>query len=411
MKRFLAGLGTAWTVVGLTLLAMALINQLLVWVLPAPDQGALVVEGAVAPDNSVADAYEDAYWRKDYWAEHGDARGTEWRSYVYWRRTPFQGEMINVDLHGFRNGWQNADAKADAPQVWVFGGSLVWGTGVPDAFTLPSQLAFLYAKKDQEHPVRVLNFGESGYVSGQSRLAFAQALACGGQKPALVIFVDGANDVFAAFQAERAGIPQNEQRRATEFNSSQRPGTLLSAWFNRLDGVEHLRAWGAAAPNLLPVGDLAQSVVRSYLAYVDQMQALADANGIATAFVWQPHLFAKQQLSRDEQAIVNASFRRHRDLQLAADQSLAAALAESPRSLINLAALFADEPQPRFSDFVHVDDQGLETLARAIFAELPEILPVDDESAAESADTKTTNEPPSPLATSCQDLPVVEISE
>ncbi len=405
LKRIIAAIGSAWAIVGLTLLMLLLINQLLVWVLPEPSDGERVVAGATAPDNSVADAYDDAFWAKDYWADHDRSRTTVWHPYVYWRRAPYAGEMINVDAHGFRGGWQNADAKADAPQIWVFGGSLVWGTGVPDAFTLPSQLAFLYAKRDQETPVRVLNFGQSGYVSGQSRLAFAQALACAGQLPELVIFVDGPNDVFSAFQAERAGIPQNENRRGLEFNSSQRPGDLLAAWFNRLDGVEHLRAWGAPPPELIDVQRLAGSVVDAYLAFVAQSEALAQANGIGTAYVWQPHLFAKQVLSEDEQAIVNASYKRHRELQLAADRALAQRDFDASPAVLDLAALFADEPQARFSDFVHLDDQGLETLARAIFDQLPPLReqPADHDSEQSTAAAK----PPAPAL--CVDMPVIEI--
>lgn len=409
MKRFFGGIRTAWSIVGLTLLMLVLVNQLLVWTLPAPLEAEQIVAGAEAPDNSVADAYADAHWAKDYWAEHGRSRANDWHSYVYWRRAPFSGDLINVDAHGFRRGWNNADADESAPQIWVFGGSVVWGTGVPDAFTLPSQLAFLYAKKDQERQVRVLNFGQSGYVSGQSRLAFAQALACAGQKPELVVFVDGANDVYAAFQSERAGSPQNEHRRATEFNSSQRAGRLLAGWFNRLDGVEHLRAWGAEPAQLKPIAELAAAVVQKYLAYAEQARALADAQGIASVFVWQPHVFAKNSLSKDEQAIVDASFARHRDLQLAADQALGA---EPDAAILKFADLYADQPQARFSDFVHIDDQGLEALARAIFDHLPERPEAADAGAGGEGGPSEPQAPVvEPAALSCLDLPVAESKE
>jgi len=254
----------------------------------------------------------------------------------------------------------------------------------------------------------VLNFGQSGYVSGQSRIAFAQALACAQQKPELVIFVDGPNDVYAAFQADRAGAPQNEHRRATEFNSSQRPGALLGAWFNRLDGVEHLRAWGAEPAQLASVSDLAAAVVQRYLAYVEQSRALAAAEGIPSVFVWQPHLFAKQALSNDEQLIVNASYVRHRELQLAADQALSAAPPSSAQ-IVDLANLFADEPKARFSDFVHIDDQGLETLARAIFEQLPPRPEVEE--GTEHIQAQLPAQPASSAPSACVDLPVVDVTE
>ena len=66
--------------------------------------------------------------------------------------------------------------------------------------------------------------GESGYVNTQSLLALELELR-GGNVPDEVIFYDGVNDVFSTFQNNEAGLPQNEQNRATEFNLLQSGGT------------------------------------------------------------------------------------------------------------------------------------------------------------------------------------------
>ena len=42
-----------------------------------------------------------------------------------------------------------------------------------------------------------------------------------GERPDVVIFYDGVNDTYSAFQQLRAGLPQNEFNREIEFNLSK----------------------------------------------------------------------------------------------------------------------------------------------------------------------------------------------
>ena len=60
--------------------------------------------------------------------------------YTIWDRRYHPGDLINIDLEGFRHTTNNSDAD-DALSVWVFGGSTAWGEGAPDDETIPSHLA------------------------------------------------------------------------------------------------------------------------------------------------------------------------------------------------------------------------------------------------------------------------------
>ena len=51
-----------------------------------------------------------------------------------------------------------------------------------------------------------------------------------GNIPDLVVFYDGVNDVFSAYQQGKAGIPQNENNREKEFNSIR--SKKRSLWFS-----------------------------------------------------------------------------------------------------------------------------------------------------------------------------------
>lgn len=91
----------------------------------------------------------------------------------------------------------------------------MWGSGARDSFTIPSLLSQILS----EHgiSIHVVNYGESGFVSTQEVIALMLQLKKG-NIPDVVMFYDGVNDTFSAFQHGIAGIPQNEFNRFREFN-------------------------------------------------------------------------------------------------------------------------------------------------------------------------------------------------
>ncbi len=162
----------------------------------------------------IADTYGDAAWINDYREEFRRAYIAQWRSYVYWRRTPYHGNYINVDANGLRltTSTEGAGKASGTPlKVFMFGGSTMWGVGARDAFTIPSIVARELQQKGVA--VEVVNFGESGYVSTQEVITLLLQLQKG-ERPALVVFYDGVNDIFSAYQQRMAGLPQNEFNRS-----------------------------------------------------------------------------------------------------------------------------------------------------------------------------------------------------
>ena len=70
--------------------------------------------------------------------------------------------------------------------IWVFGGSAVWGTGVDDENTIPSLIEKLTN-------ISTLNLGETGYNTTQELNLLLKELVK--HKPKKIIFYDGVNDV------------------------------------------------------------------------------------------------------------------------------------------------------------------------------------------------------------------------
>jgi hypothetical protein len=107
-------------------------------------------------------------------------------SFLEWRSKPFEGTAINI-LPPYGQRRTVGPAKPNMPTVYFFGGSTMWGSGVDDASTIPSQFAQVSGFPSE-------NFGETGYTAHQSLLLLIQLLQ-DGRRPSIVVFFDGGNDV------------------------------------------------------------------------------------------------------------------------------------------------------------------------------------------------------------------------
>lgn len=350
-------LAVIWLSLGLGLVLLVLVDAALKAVLKG-EKAQKVEAGVPLLARAAMPAVAD---QQGYWLEHDQARELQWRSYVYFRRLPFDGEHIHVDAHGFRRTVQSRNA---AGKLWLLGGSTVWGTGVDDAHTLASALARIST-------MQVGNFGESGYVSVQSQLSFFAALRCNGQGPDAAVFVDGVNDVYSALQARRVGLPQNESNRVAEFNLSRSAKAAGNALLTRMEGLQRLqqRWWGAESR--VDAATLAQAIADNYLAVTSQTRAVAQARGIPVLFVWQPNLFERANPTADERAVIANSEAQHYALQRASTQALRQRLAQQPRDdVVILSDVFDRDHRPLYFDYSHTGSVGNQILAEALWQQI-----------------------------------------
>lgn len=366
LRRLSTLVGQAWAILGLTLLLLLATDQLLRALLPDSGQLAALDPAAIAPGRARADAVAGDSWIDDYWKDHEASRYTDWVSYVYWRRRPYAGTIIRVDANGFR---VTPHAQAQHLRtLWLFGGSTAWGTGNRDGGTLAAQLEQVYAERAAELGVRVVNFGESGYVARQSLAAFQSALGCAQPAADMAIFLDGANDVFAALQSGAAGLPQNEENRRREFNSSRQLGAQLRAWALRLEGIARLIAPTPAARTADAERDLAAAVADAYLGQSRQAKALAAAYDVDLLYVWQPTAFDRAPARADEAAIVAASMAEHVRLQRQTRAAVQARLAgDASTTVVDLGGVFDAQQGALFFDFVHLSERGQRLLAERLY--------------------------------------------
>jgi hypothetical protein len=130
--------------------------------------------------------YVEIKWASTHFAEF-DSLGTNYFSYIGWRRTPFKGETITL-VGPLSQRATVGTPDSSKPSVYFFGGSTMWGTGVNDANTIPSLVTQLGGFRSE-------NFGESAWVAHQSLLLLVQLLQ-DGHRPNVVVFYDGVNEVL-----------------------------------------------------------------------------------------------------------------------------------------------------------------------------------------------------------------------
>src|SRR5882757_3830800 len=148
--------------------------------------------------------YKEVPWGAAYWREHARFLESWFESYPYglWRQRPFKGEFTNNNERGERRT-HNSDCSGDAPTIYVYGGSTVWGQGSPDWQTIPSELAKRFA--DDGRVVCIVNRGSDAWSSSENLIDVILEL----KRPDrgrldYVVFLDSCNDVTTPFV--RGGI-------------------------------------------------------------------------------------------------------------------------------------------------------------------------------------------------------------
>jgi lysophospholipase L1-like esterase len=253
--------------------------------------------------------YEAEEWSEAYWREHELALSQTYTPYVVWRNPPYSGEMINIDQNGVRQT-PGTDCGPASYEIFVFGGSAMWGWGAPDWGTIPAYLQD-ELQSAYEKSICIVNYAENAHVSTQGLIQL-QLLLQAGEEPDLVIFYDGVNEVLAASQTGEPILHQNYSQIASLFNNPQPP---LAKWLQSLRTfrlpylvVQQLSSPAFASDEATLTIDseqLGQTVADAYLNNYKTVEGLAAVYDFDYYFFWQPHIVVGgKALSPAEQNIV-----------------------------------------------------------------------------------------------------------
>ncbi len=330
--------------------------------------------------------------------------------YLGYRLTTLDGQYTNI-TDGIRKSYEPA-VSGDRVSVWFFGASALFGDGQRDEHTIPSEFARL-AEADGI-PVEVRNYGRPGTSMWQELELFEQVMATG-QKPDLVVFYDGFNDLAWQMNVRLSAEPDNIFETAgtdssttgatapgdagatvTPPSSSGDGGTSFSdvvgAYWDQsashhvYDAVHDLFA-GSDQPSVqfakgvdesavgvaqtsAQITEAATNAVSIQARAANVATAIAGGVGAETAFFWQPSVFTKQ-LVPDEKAYLKLTGYQPERWVPAVDQARAL-LKGTP--YVDLSTSLDGLPQPLLWDFVHTNEEGARLSAQAIYANLHDKL-------------------------------------
>lgn len=286
--------------------------------------------------------------------------------YYHWRKMPFQGNSIQIDNHLIRKTIKNPHPLAK--KVFLFGGSTLWGTGVPDQYTIPSLVQTLLGPGYD-----VYNFGETAFVSAQELNLLLEQLS-NGFIPDLVIFYDGANDTYAGLYAP--GRPRHPQFRGEDYQSKEELSYLINKIIEKTNYIaltERYKIWRKKdlqsvwdqniAPNL---EKNALETIKHYSHFIKQVNALGKAYGFEVHYFWQPTLIlGNKPLAASEQEILAttspALVSSYQQMYKMAKTEL-----QKEKNFHYIAEIFNETTEPLYFDCHHMGPKGNQLVAEAI---------------------------------------------
>lgn len=381
-----------WCIVGLAAILFLAVDRLAAWLWDDSGVGVLVQSAPFRQASPALDDYDLASLAQEIEATHDSpfvATRFRWEPLVYWRSQTHAGRWINVNERGLRRttspGASSISKSNEAIQIFCFGGSTMWGACVPDEATIPSQLSAHLARAGAA--ATVTNFAQMGYVSTQSRITLEQELTRG-NRPDIVVFYDGFNDVGAAMANPEPGLPGDEYQRPTRESHIRQPTLwglgdhyLRSSFLARLfqpDWRQQVADQIARNVSNVDTDQLAVHAVERYLNNLRIVQALAEKFDFEARYYWQPLLCTRRQPADGERSLagkepgVERIHQRARQA-LADTKHRRAAGDNAVDSLRDLSDVFdgsAWRDQTVFFDACHLGTVGNEAVAAALAEDL-----------------------------------------
>lgn len=330
--------------------------------------------------SSASPAYGGYSWAPEYWKEEhlrwSANKKLNYVPFLVWGERPWHSKYINVDENEAGNMRRTMNPTCGQPQrtvIWMFGGSTLFGMGVPDEATIPS---YLSQELNSNSPTcfAISNFGVEAYLTNQELILLVEQLKKG-RRPDLVIFYDGVNDSDAAVSP---GIPDAH----LEFGSTKsRVEGAVSSKLDFLRNSNSLKLAGALAARLrhselaaLPspeVSARASAALGNYEANINVTRMLGQAYKFKVYAFWQPSLaFGNKPLVPFERQLwdlgPNTSLATRHTI-LAAVNAEAARRSAQTGGFVFLGHVFDSVKEPIYiDDRMHVGPLGNEIVADAM---------------------------------------------
>ena len=285
---------------------------------------------------------------------------SQFSQFVGLRLGDLQSKYLNIVDEERRSWVPTTGACADLPEVWLFGGSTVFGVGQRDDHTIASAVARAAAANGT--PVRVRSFGVPGDVAWQENRRLELMLQSRDRAPDAVVFYDGYNDLeytSGLKWSDRGGVGDP----IGPLDRLHMP--VLDKLGAIADGDEYVvkvprtDTRNPRAPAVLGLQAAAQ-----YQAAEAEAATLLGARGI-------PYVRFNQPTLRSRATPVEGEFEVTPE-----DRTMYAAFRSAlPKGTIDLSGLFDGSPEPVYVDQVHTEEATNDQIARAVLLGLTQRAP------------------------------------
>jgi hypothetical protein len=310
-----------------------------------------------------------------FWTEFAQANKVTYHQYVLWRRAPHQGEFISINDEGVR---RTLHTRCDNQTftIWMFGDSVMWGPGAPDAETIPSFVAQDYQKANK--PVCIVNYAEKGWSNTQEMIELIEQLKHATRKPNVVLFYDGGTEAFAAYQSGQADVHSNFNLFKGFLDSWGNTQKAGFAYLRQTNTYRLLKRLSVKASSRLDQAKksseprdtkvLSEAVVVNYIQNMDIVDLLAKQYGFRAIFAWYPNMaVGHKQLTPYEQQVLGFEYQKFPDLG-AMYQAVYDRSGEIDRpNFYNLADALDDRKDSLYKGISHLNPEGDQIVAGRLF--------------------------------------------
>jgi lysophospholipase L1-like esterase len=275
----------------------------------------------------------------------------------------FKGEYFTIE-DGVR---RTTDAPEHArASIYVFGGSTIYGSEVPDEHTIPSYLQ-RKLRKAGFGSYRVVNFGVTSVSTSQQleRLVVAEIGA-----PDIVVFYDGVNDVLQGVLYGNSGGTIYGSDRSRSFGQR-----LLYRLSKNSVAARYALTRSNTHYEIANLGERVAATGERYRANLAAVERVARAKGAGFIHFLQPTLYSLARRTEYETKLTTFGF-----VPVQAEQAFGAAYPQL-RAIVeqrarhgsadfDLTAVFDALPEPVYLDGWHINHRGNEIVADHILAGL-----------------------------------------
>lgn len=331
----------------------------------APGAGRLVGLGdgdAPPPELSKANADMVA---EPWYPEWNAAYGELWeRGWISQYAGIEYGEVESPYLrfsNGVRRSWRAPAGRCTAPiDVWMFGGSTMFGVGQRDDHTVASEVARM--AWGEGYDLEVSNRAIPGDVAWIEQRRLERALARGAQPPDMVVFYDGYNDLRAQEWAFMAG--SDTEGRLLSLNDRDLMPVLKDLVEEERDGKRVVVA-DAVDINARPVDEPAEMQIVAdgasfqYDVADGWSQAFLEARGIPVQRFFQPWVSTRDP-------VVSGDFPSSPISRSMSDRMRQ----RLPEGTVDLADVLDGDMTPYYTDDVHTNEAANVVIAAAMWESL-----------------------------------------